>query len=66
MRNFFKNTFSKIPTVKTKQIAELLGTKEEKVIKQYRDCLKYITRVKNEVVQKSEDFIQARRQLTIR
>ena len=58
MRNFFKNTFSKIPDVTTKQITELLGSDEKKVIKYYRDCLKYINHVRKEVVQKTEDFIQ--------
>jgi len=64
MRNFFKNTFSKFPSVHTKEIAELLETKEAEVIRQYRNCLKYISRVKNEVLQKSENFIQNKRQLS--
>ena len=66
MRNFFKDTFSKIPSIRTKQIAELLGTNEEKVIRQYRECLKYISRVKNDILQKSQIVVQQKRELSTR
>lgn len=66
MRNFFKDTLAKNPFVNRKQIIELLGTGEEKVITQYKNCLKYISRVKNDALQKSESFLQNKKHLLTR
>lgn len=64
MRNFFKPTASTNSNIKTKkQLAELLDTDEDNVINQYKRYLKYITRVKNELLQLTEDIINYNRPL---
>lgn len=67
MRNFFKITGAANSNLKTKkQIAEILDTDEDTVINQYKGYLKYITRVKKELVQMTRDIINYRRPLHTR
>ena len=63
MRNFFKNTFDQFTTIKKKQLAELLETREEKVINQYKSSLKFINSVKNEILENSHYLIKPKKSI---
>ena len=67
MRNFFKNTFSSNKsTISNGQVAELLGTKQKKIIRRYKASLKYINSVKEELLQRSREFVIDSRHLRTR
>jgi hypothetical protein len=67
MRNFLKNTFSSNKTsISNGQVAELLGTKQKKIIRRYKASLKYINSVKEELLQRSREFMTDSRHLRTR
>ncbi len=67
MRNFFKTAPGKSTSAATKrQLAEILDTDEDKVINRYKGHLKYINKVKKELLQRTADLMRYSRQLHTR
>lgn len=67
MRNFFRNNVTEDLTIRSsREIAQLLDTTDEQLIRQYKKSLGYIKRVKDEIIAAGNVLLTAKRGIPAR